>query len=338
MSFPEEDLRCEKCRRRAILDRLEGETPCRTCGATLNFTGMYLMPSHTRLIEQPGSSYSTRTWTLGSERIFKEIHCGPHYDTSAELRAVELLRERTRVPVPSTTDHWVAEGLLSIIQTSLPGESLLKRMQAGNVTPEDLADIALQVSGFVEQWRSSLRSDKCMSLDARPVKSRPKSLTHHPAAPMFVCDSDQAIWEQMFLSAVQVSWVPRETLKFLRDTMPSCTPFVFSHLDLTPRNITVRGNTVTGFANFEYCAYWPSWFEQLAATSSSTKEEVEFYEHGQLHLHTALGGSAHAKAWWTYWTVLQSRQTLAVVLRELEEDLTKLTGKILQPSELATGR
>ncbi len=338
MALPAEDLPCENCRRRTILDRIEGDKPCRTCGATLNFTSMYLMPSHTRLVEQPGVSYPTRIWALGSERILKEIHSSPNYDRSAELRAVELLREKTNVPIPSTTDHWVAEGVLFITQTSLPGESLLKRMRAGTVTPADLADIALQVAGYVEQWRSSLQSDKCANLEGRPVKSRPKSLTHYPAAPTSVCDSDQAIWEQMFLPAVQVPWIPPETLQFLRETMPSCTPFVFSHLDLTPRNIMVQGNVVTGLANFDHCAYWPSWFEQLAATSHSTDEEFEFYEHGQLHRHEALGGSGHAKAWWTYWTVLQSQKTLAAVLQELEEELTEMTGMKLQPAKPVRGR
>jgi len=236
-------------------------------------------------------------WALGSRYFVKEWICdtrdqglirtrGLEHTTPAQAAAHDLLRAKTDVPVPRVLTAWFdgqssKAGLRGcMILERIPSAASDLRIALPQAPRWTYTRLAAQVARFIQEWRSRLTAQQCQSVQGGPLATLPGALVPAEVAwtePLEPCGSDDAVFDRMFRPYLERKGVGNGEIRWLRSRMPSCEPYVFSHLDLHPGNVLIdaRAEEVVGIVDFEFAGYWPVWFEGVLLSACGACELEE---------------------------------------------------------------
>ena len=199
-----------------------------------------------------------------------------------------------------------------ILMTCLPGDSL----DPSTLTFQEKLDIAEQVGAIVLEWRRSIPKSKyCGNFHLHPSNlggtsdaiSRPRTgeLKFEVSGLLDIgCQSTTPIDSLLSFWQTKLSWAintlcieevfaaNRKMLlgplqEFVRAGLPSLSlfardnesshGFVFSHTDLSPRNVLISGSppSVTGVVDFEFSGFFPLLQDFTGKSIISTKDDHE---------------------------------------------------------------
>jgi aminoglycoside phosphotransferase (APT) family kinase protein len=131
--------------------------------------------------------------------------------------------------------------------------------------------VAKQIVDLLDQLRG-LQSSRLQSLGEQPLYSaflfrNGFGLPHGPF------ESDEQVWEDMVKALKNV---PDKASRHLRQRMPPCAPYTFTHGDLSTSNIMVKDGNVVGIIDWEASGYFPVWWEFVATNIYQNEKDQEW--------------------------------------------------------------
>ena len=240
----------------------------------------------------------SQKWLIGNRYILREEVDGRPEDEYVPL--VEALRAlktlAPNIPTAKVRAGWKENGKVITICDTVPGERLYDIWW--DLTNDERENIAKQVAQYIEGWRGTDLS-RISSLIGGPV--------YHHANLFGATDSgfgpfgsDLELW-QAIERRLKKQRVPEDTIQVLRDHMPSSSPCVFTHGDLSSANIIVHEGSVSAITGFENAASLPVWAEDVAMHFCSCPEDEQWK--ALLSRHTR--SYRAALDWWSFWTAVE---------------------------------
>lgn len=217
--------------------------PCVACGWTLDQDDCANYKSSIKLFY----AASTRgAWAIGSKYIIKERKAFPPSHEATNLR---FLKERINIPIPDIVHEWNEDDRYFTMTSRVEGETLEQAWPS--LSEEEKVRVAKQVVGYLEEMRQ-LTSDRIQAVGGKPLYE--PSLFPNSGAGQQPISSDEELWDEL---AKPLAHVDNDTLQLLRENMPKCTPYTFTHGDLTSCNIIVKDGNFSGFIDFERSGFFP---------------------------------------------------------------------------------
>lgn len=204
-------------------------------------------------------------WALGRLFLTKERPKGPPAD---EVQIYEFLQKHTTIPVPEIIHSWTRKGILSIFMETSDGEQLSEawvKMAIG--TKIQLAD---QVAAYLCQLRK-LTSAYMGRVNEQPLLDCFLFDGVYPPVSHGPFSNDVDLWGEM--ASLLSSSIPKEALSLLGESMPDCSPYTFSHGNLSLENIIVNGGNVVGIIDWEWAGFYPVWWEHTRLSISPDVDE-----------------------------------------------------------------
>ncbi|KAI1324362.1 kinase-like domain-containing protein [Xylariaceae sp. FL0255] len=167
-------------------------------------------------------------WALGKSFILKERSTSPPIHEAASLK---FLRGNTNLPVPYIAQEWTDDDRYFNITSRVEGETLQEACP--KLSSEDKDRIATQAAGHLK------------GLFDKEDGQAPLS-------------SDEEFWSEIMRPLPELD---EHLLRELKDNMPPCAPYTFSHGDLTFCNIMAKDGHFAGFIDFERADFFPVWWE-----------------------------------------------------------------------------
>ncbi|KAI0420824.1 kinase-like protein [Xylaria grammica] len=233
--------------------------PCVACGWTLDQDSCARYKSSIKLFY---AASNRGAWALGKSFILKERSTSP---PSLEAENLRFLKEHSKISIPTMVQDWTENDRYFTITTRLEGETLEEAWP--KLTSDDKERIATQVADQLRELRG-LTSERMEAPGGKPLWEGGL----FPQKPM---SSD----DEFFNKAVKsIPNVDQSLLQQLRDHMPVCTPYTFTHTDLTACNIIVKNGHFSGFIDFERSGFFPVWFEFVNLRTGLGKDDREWKE------------------------------------------------------------
>ncbi|KAI1370434.1 kinase-like protein [Hypoxylon crocopeplum] len=238
--------------------------PCVACGWTLDENDCANYKSSIKLFY----AASTRgAWALGSKFILKERKSFP---PSHEVDNLRFLKEKTNLPIPYVSEEWTEDDKYFTITSRIEGETLENAWPS--LSKEDRERIARQVANHIEEMRS-LTSNRIEAVGGKPMYEL--ALFSTDKVGQQPLSSDEELWN---VFAERLTHLEDGTREILRKNMPQCTPYTFTHGDLTSCNIMVKDGNFSGFIDFERAGFFPVWYEYMSCRFGLGKEDKEWKE------------------------------------------------------------
>ncbi|OTB01742.1 hypothetical protein M426DRAFT_265684 [Hypoxylon sp. CI-4A] len=240
--------------------------PCVACNWTLDQHSCASYKSSIKLFY----AASTRgVWALGSKFILKERLTTPPNVPTHEAANLRFLNEKASlsVPIPKITQEWTEDNRYFTITSRVEGETLEEAWP--KLSEQDKDRIATQVAEGLAELRQ-LKSDRIEAVGGKPLYG---GLFIDGKVGQQPLSSDDELWDTMVKPLTSVD---DEKLKILRDNMPQCTPYTFTHADLTNCNIMVKDGNFSGFIDFERSGFFPVWYEFVGCRFGFGKDDKEW--------------------------------------------------------------
>ncbi|PGH05801.1 hypothetical protein GX51_02774 [Blastomyces parvus] len=211
-------------------------------------------PQSDRLV----SDEFVHVYRLGEHKVAKL--CVPAQLMQAE--AMRFVRKHTSLPVPEVYDAYVDESSDSgvIIMDYVEGNVL--RDVWDDLTGEQQSSITNQLKAYIEELRS-LKGIFIGPVDGSlcydPTFCVGEEESFGPFATEF--EFNEGLIKAMKLTQHN-SWIDHIT-KFVR-ALPT-HDVVFTHGDISPRNIIVRGDQVVAILDWEMSGFYPEYWEYIKA-------------------------------------------------------------------------
>ncbi|KAK3942108.1 serine threonine kinase [Diplogelasinospora grovesii] len=221
-------------------------------------------------------------------------HCGPCLPISkrllvkrgrwvhlTEAATMQFLAKNTSIPVPRVYCSFIRKNCAYIVMDRIPGDHLPKNWS--NLSEADQASILAQLRRMLQELRSLtlppgvVGVESCVGGSLRDSRI-PKSC---PRLGPFKTIQDFHVWlrEGFQMKAVEEAlngdkskrnvhttdqdW---EDLKNMITKQDGPWPLpVFTHGDLNPFNIMVKGNQITGIIDWEFSGWYPDYWEYTSA-------------------------------------------------------------------------
>ncbi|CAL5870869.1 uncharacterized protein PFLUO_LOCUS5110 [Penicillium psychrofluorescens] len=242
----------------------EGGKGCNACGWTLDLQNRCHYDSHIKLFYGAGNR---GVWSIGSDLILKDR---PDGIPKTEVETLKYLASHTNIPVPKVVRDWVdRDERYFVLEERVDGQTLEKAWPS--LSESQKKDIADQVSEIRKQL-CSLTSTSIQTIDQGPCYPKLLFFDGKPHGPF---NSDSELWDDLFLTFQEKSW-PQQVLENLRKRVPKCEPYVLTHSDLNLSNIMVKDGKLAAILDWESAAYYPIWYEWIAASWAWTKEDAEW--------------------------------------------------------------
>lgn len=232
--------------------------------------------SHVKLFY---GAHDRGVWSIGSDLILKER---PNQGPKSEVKALQLLAAHPNIPAPEVIFDWVDRNeRYFMLQKRIEGETLEKVWPS--LSGDQKVTIASQVTGICKHLQS-ITSSSIESVDRSACS--PTLLffdfeTHGP----FHSDAD--LWDAISLilhNPPEKSLFPQNVLDNLKNCFPKCAHYVLTHCDLNIGNIMAKDGQLVGILDWEHAAYYPVWYEYIAATWGFTKADAEWRRLLRQHL------------------------------------------------------
>jgi aminoglycoside phosphotransferase (APT) family kinase protein len=265
---------------------MDENTPCSACGWTAEQQRHCFYKSSVKLFY--GAS-DRGAWSLGSKFVLKERSSKR---VTLEPANVRLVQHHTTIPVASVVAEWTepADGAHFTLAERVPGMTLADAWP--QMSADDKERVAEQTAALLQQLRSlhapRLQSDGGGPLYDHQLFRGDGGLPHGPFA------SDAELWAAM---EPALAAAPAAARQRLRDRMPPCAPYTFTHGDLNYHNIMVDVATgkVTGILDWELSGYFPVWWEYASSTTwGCSAEDADW----RFLLRKHLEPFEEAREWW----------------------------------------
>ncbi|KAM5483392.1 hypothetical protein MaudMau93_006357 [Microsporum audouinii] len=199
-------------------------------------------------------------WHIGSDMILKEDPFDK-WNTS-EVANIQFIKENTKIPIPAVVKEWVqSDNQHYLLMERAPGETLEKLYPTLSLS--DKERIADQVAEIVHQLRP-LQSPQIGGLGGTPLHNGWIFMNNmEPTGPF---SSDDELWGYM---KVRLAKLPEKAVVNLRKRMPSCKPYTWTHGHLEPGNIVIKDGNVSAILDWEFCGYFPVWWEYVTSGTGS---------------------------------------------------------------------
>jgi hypothetical protein len=250
---------------------------------------------------------SSQKWLVGNRYILHEVVDDhpedEHVPVAEAARALRILAPG--VPIPNVRAGWKQNGKIISISDNVTGERLYDIWWA--LSDGEREDIARQVAGYITEWRES-DLGRISNFAAGPVYEHDNLFnTPAPDEGFGPFDSDLDLWRGVERRLRSADAVDEDTIQLLREYMPPSSPCVFTHGDLSSRNIIVHDETkeVMAIQGFEHAASLPAWAEDVAMHFCYCKEDEQWK--ALLSRHTRARGRGYQAAldWWSLWTAVE---------------------------------
>ncbi|KAJ3823775.1 kinase-like protein [Lentinula raphanica] len=191
--------------------------------------------------------------------------------TAAEATTVEFIRSNTTIPVPRVVASDRAFGRTYMIMQEVEGRDL--QYMWPNLDVDQRAKVVDQLRSYVAQLRllsPSLsrghQAGAVCGLHYTPTRnSRIASARPTPPFPNEGAFND-------FLISVAAPYMDETNLPGIRARMRDDHRICFTHGDLAPRNIMVKGDEVTAIIDWEEAGWYPEHWELVKAMWSTIKD------------------------------------------------------------------
>ncbi|KAI1124698.1 hypothetical protein F5Y10DRAFT_280010 [Nemania abortiva] len=247
------------------------------------------------------NDHTSHKWLLGNKYILHEaLDDRPEDEYEPLVEASKALKTLAPdVPIPKVRAGWKENGKIITVSDVVPGERLYDIWW--DLSGVERERIATQVAGYIAKWRES-DLGRISSLTGGPIHYHDNlfGTTEDGFGPF---GSDLDLW-QAIEKRLQDKGTDEELIQFLKDYMPPSSPCVFTHGDLSSRNVIVHNGEVTAITGFENAASLPAW-----------AEDDEQWKALLLRRHTRSRHYAPALDWWSLWTAVEDTTTTGGVDR-----------------------
>ncbi|KAF9075309.1 kinase-like domain-containing protein [Rhodocollybia butyracea] len=168
-----------------------------------------------------------------------------------EVLAMELIRDKTDIPVATPLMTFSDTDEMFIVMTVIPGEPLSEKWSS--LSGGELADIANELIGHIESIRSlgASLSDGEPLIGAWPVGPL-RNVLFDPPSP------------RPFSSSIELRTYWEQRLKKRRSIrVPQQTHVVLTHGDLGTQNILVKDAHIVGIVDWDTFGWYPDYWEGL---------------------------------------------------------------------------
>ncbi|KAI3322188.1 hypothetical protein HD806DRAFT_501249 [Xylariaceae sp. AK1471] len=251
---------------------------------------------------------SSQKWLVGNRYILHEAvddHPEDEYVPIVETsRALKILAPS--VPVPKVRAGWKENGKIVTISDTVPGERLYGIWW--DLSDAEREHIAKQVAQYIDQWRES-DLGRISNLAGGPVYHHENLFGTQEEGGFGPFSSDLDLWhaiERRLRNPDRRIAVDEDTIQLLRDHAPPSSPCVFTHGDLSSRNIIVHNREeVAAITGFEHAASLPVWTEDVAMHFCYCREDEKWKALLSKHTRARSRGYQAALDWWSLWTAVE---------------------------------
>ncbi|KAJ5481848.1 hypothetical protein N7475_000660 [Penicillium sp. IBT 31633x] len=175
---------------------------------------------------------------------------------SHEAQTLRFIATNTTIPVPKIHDiHWEDGKVVAIVMDYMPGKRLDEAWDT--LHSDQKLSIASELHSYINQLRD-LKGDYIRAIDCgKAVIGQIASIEGGPF------DSEQQFNE--FILADIVRSAPDILRHYAKFALMDNHEIVFTHADLSPRNILVEGGRVTAILDWEYAGWYPEHWEYIQA-------------------------------------------------------------------------
>ncbi|OSX62482.1 hypothetical protein POSPLADRAFT_1142796 [Postia placenta MAD-698-R-SB12] len=178
--------------------------------------------------------------------------------TAHEGHIINFIREHTSIPVPHVVAAIAWYDRRFVLMKRVHGDNLQAVWR--HLDTEQRANIVEQLRSFVLQLRalkSSHGPAVCGLNGAATIDSRVSS---YPIGPF----ADESAFNDGLIDAAE-PYLCEEILADVRSRMRDDHQIMFTHADLAPRNILVRGGTIVAVVDWEEAGWYPEHWEFVRA-------------------------------------------------------------------------
>ncbi|KAI0835159.1 kinase-like protein [Hypoxylon sp. FL0890] len=238
--------------------------PCVACGWTLEQNANANYRSNVKLFYAASTGGA---WALGSRFILKERLVFPPSYEGVNLR---FLKENTNLPIPNLLHEWTEGSRYFNITSRIEGETLEQAWLS--LSGQDKDRIARQVASHLEEMRG-LTSNRIEAFGGEPLYETGLFPNGYIGQPPL--SSDEELWYEL---EKPLSLLDEKTRQMLRENMPQCKPYTFTHGNLSSHNVMVKDRNFSGFIDFERSGFFPVWYEYVCCRFGLGKEDTEWKE------------------------------------------------------------
>ena len=233
--------------------------PCTACSWSAERQQRSLYNSHVKLFYSMGDRGA---WSLGNRIILKERDFA---ESNNEIVNCRFLSQSTTLPVPEIIEHWNEVGRSFILSRRVPGQTLEAAWPS--LSPDDRERIAIQTAAYLKQLRL-IQSSRMQCLEGKPIYSallfRDHMLPHGPFA------TDEEFWQDF---EQQLHHLPQRAQDKIRERLPPCQPYTFTHNDLAMVNIIVHDGNLAAIIDWEVSGFFPVWWEYALCQIGHSPED-----------------------------------------------------------------
>lgn len=229
------------------------EVLCMNCQWNDEFHRCTNYKSHVRMEYACGKK---GIWSIGNHLLLKDE---PADQAGKDTVSVEFLRQHTSIPLApqvfSSKDD--ENNRLFTLVGRVEGRTLADIWRT--LTEEDVLRYAKEVAGYIMQLRN-LHSETMGTVDGELLRDRWVLLG---AQQDHVIGATEEEWWQDRLMPRLRGCSP-ETLKELKEGLPKCGPYTFTHGDLNAQNIIINNGHVAAIIDWELAGFYPVWWEKYS--------------------------------------------------------------------------
>ncbi|KFY04302.1 hypothetical protein O988_00877 [Pseudogymnoascus sp. VKM F-3808] len=172
-----------------------------------------------------------------------------------EINALRVARE-LQLPVPEVYEaHPLPIMGASIHMSYIPGETL--EVAWPTMSPDQKQGIALQLRAIVDKMRSLSSDDNAFRSCGGGMIRDMRSYTTYAGGPFL----DEQSFNDFVMDIAKST--PKVIREGLRARLRCDHRVVLTHGDLTPRNIIVQDNKITGLIDWEIAGWFPEYWEYV---------------------------------------------------------------------------
>ena len=196
-------------------------------------------------------SLGSRTITRYNDLVVKSGALRSH-----EAQTLRFIARNTTIPVPKVHDIHCEDGkVVAIVMDYIPGKRLDEAWDA--LDYHQKLSIADELHSYVNQLRK-LKGDYIGAIDrGKAIIGQLASIEGGPF------DSEQQFNE--FILGDIVKSAPELLRHYAKFALMDNHEIVFTHSDLSPRNILIEGGRVTAILDWEYAGWYPEHWEYIQA-------------------------------------------------------------------------
>lgn len=175
---------------------------------------------------------------------------------SHEAKTLRFIAANTTIPVPKVHDvHWEDGKVVAIVMDYMPGKRLDEAWDT--LDSNQKLSIADELHSYISQLRE-LKGDYIGAIDrGKAMIGQIASIEGGPF------DSEQEFNE--FILGDIVKSAPDLLRHYAKCALMDNHDIVFTHADISPRNILVEGAQVTAILDWEYAGWYPEHWEYIQA-------------------------------------------------------------------------